>query len=76
MPILESGALDDKKPRALINYPSDPVDGLSFASSIEDIKKTTRLRSAICEKDDLEPKAGSVNSQGQRPRIHNVSAPQ
>jgi hypothetical protein len=76
MPILEGGALDDKKPRALINYPSDPVDGFSFASSIEDIKKTTRLRSAICEKDDLEPKAGSVNSQGQRPRIHNVSAPQ
>jgi hypothetical protein len=76
MPILEGDALDDKKPRALINYPSDPVDGFSFASSIEDIKKTTRLRSAICEKDDLEPKAGSVNSQGQRPRIHNVSAPQ
>ena len=76
MPILEGGALDDKKPRALINYPSDPVDGFSFATSIEDIKKTTRLRFAICEKDDLEPKAGSVNSQGQRPRIHNVSAPQ
>ncbi|MFM8647745.1 MAG: hypothetical protein ACKOB7_08240 [Methylocystis sp.] len=42
MPILEGGALDDKKPRDLINYPSDPVDGFSFASSIEDIKKKRR----------------------------------
>ncbi|MFM9152050.1 MAG: hypothetical protein ACKOPH_08350 [Methylocystis sp.] len=39
MPILEGGAFDGKKPRALINYPSDPVDGFSFASSIEDKKK-------------------------------------
>ena len=47
MPILEGGALDDKKPRDLINYPSDPVDGFSFASSIEDIKKNDAAK--ICD---------------------------